>query len=118
MPADCCDLLPVREATDQELLFVHTQDLINAVATLSGDGAYDAAALSRLQYHIAADTLGNKHTHTAARLAAGTAAEMTQRVVRGEAANGFAVIRPAGMVATLILLGCSASVDGLQTMYG
>jgi hypothetical protein len=57
-PADCCERLPPREASDAELLAVHSPGLIAAVAALSH--ANSPADLNRVAEHLAPDALGNR----------------------------------------------------------
>jgi histone deacetylase 6 len=47
-------------------------------------------------YHYSADTYINEHSLMAARLSAGSAIEITERVVKGSLDNGFALVRPPG----------------------
>ncbi len=94
LATELCEQLPGREATDAELLRVHSPGLIAAVAALSTAGT--AAELALIKGYLGEELLGSCGTHAAARVAAGTAAEVAGRVAKGEAAHAFAVIRPAG----------------------
>ena len=55
---DCCDRLPLREATDEELLRVHHPQLLAAVAALD-DGA-GSQQLELIREYLAPDMLGNR----------------------------------------------------------
>jgi hypothetical protein len=77
-----------------ELLAVHSEGHVAAVEALSS--TRDRPLLAQAQKFLAPDTLGNKHTALAARVAAGTAAELATQVVSGQADGAFGVIRPLG----------------------
>ncbi|WIA13662.1 hypothetical protein OEZ85_007224 [Tetradesmus obliquus] len=94
---DICGRLQPREATEEELLSVHSAGLIAAVAALSH--ANQPSDLNQVADHLSPDMLGNRYTYRAARTAAGTAAELARQLVTGQASNGMALIRPAGHVA-------------------
>jgi histone deacetylase 6 len=81
-----CELVPAREATDRELRAVHTQGLIDAVQ-----------ATSRRDFtQLDPDTYACRASAEAARLAAGSLAELATMLVQGELENGFALLRPPG----------------------
>mgnify|MGYP001810976064 CR=1 FL=1 len=87
----------VEEATDEQLLAVHSPGLVAAIDALSHTTQTpQQLAAAGLGHHLAPDCLGNRHTARAARLAAGAAAGMAARLARGEADAGFALVRPAG----------------------
>jgi len=56
--AACCERLSPREASDAELLAVHSPGLVAAVAALSNANA--PADLNRVAAHLAPDALGNR----------------------------------------------------------
>ncbi|KAL2652443.1 hypothetical protein R1flu_020571 [Riccia fluitans] len=81
-----CVLLPPREATRTELRKVHSEAHVDAVeVTCKEDLSY-----------FTSDTYANKDSSLAARLAAGICADLATAIVRGEAQNGFALVRPPG----------------------
>jgi histone deacetylase 6 len=83
---DRCQIVPAREASDEELAAVHSRSLIDAVRAT---GRHDFTQLDP-------DTYACRDSATVARLAAGSLAELAQRVVRGDLANGLALLRPPG----------------------
>eukprot|EP00878_Enallax_costatus_P001106 GHUV01001243.1.p1 GENE.GHUV01001243.1~~GHUV01001243.1.p1 ORF type:complete len:446 (+),score=139.99 GHUV01001243.1:316-1653(+) len=83
-----CQRVAARTATRQELLRVHTQEHLQRLQ-LFCSGTVPAVS-------IPSDTYINQHTLRCAALAAGSAAEVACRVVRGEATRGAAIIRPPG----------------------
>ncbi len=81
-----CRRVAAREATDEELLAVHTQDLIHRV---------DATADSDFT-QLDPDTYACRDSAHAARLAAGGLIDLTIGVWRNELRNGLALLRPPG----------------------
>jgi acetoin utilization deacetylase AcuC-like enzyme len=81
-----CDRVEAREASDEELTAIHTRGLIEAIRATS----------LRDWTQLDPDTYACRNSAQAARLAAGGLAELTTRVVRGELANGLALLRPPG----------------------
>lgn len=77
-----------------ELLAVHSEGLVAAVEALSATS--EGPLLAQAQKFLAADMLGNQHTALAARVAAGTAAELATQVASGQADGAFGFIRPLG----------------------
>jgi hypothetical protein len=109
--------MEVAEASDEALLSVHTPGLVAAIDALgpatrfpeqltiagaAGGGNGGAPPLGP-------DSLGNCHTARAARLAAGAAAGLAERLVRGEADGGFALVRPAGARGLVGVVGMGRS---------
>jgi histone deacetylase 6 len=78
-----CRKVTPRVATKEELLLVHTKELVDAVIE------------SKLE-DLPSDNFVNEYTSQAALLAAGSLIELTERVVTGRLDNGFAIIRPPG----------------------
>jgi len=80
---DQCRIIDPREATDEELLGVHTKEHIHTVtdgsAMMDSSTYFNPAASSQV-----------------ARVAAGSVAAMTEEVMTGKARNGFCVVRPPG----------------------
>jgi histone deacetylase 6 len=84
--ADRCRRVPAREATDEELLTVHTAELLADVA----------ATADRPFTQLDPDTYANSASARAARLAAGGLIDMARAVASDEIANGLALVRPPG----------------------
>lgn len=96
-PSAVCELMPVEEATDEQLLAAHSPGLVTAIDALGPDTAFpEQLAIAGVGVFLESDSLGNRRTARAARLAAGAAAGMAARLARGEADAGFALVRPAG----------------------
>ncbi len=74
-----------RAATRDELLRVHDAAHVEQVLSFAGKAA-----------QLDGDTAMSPGSANAALLAAGAACELTQQVWRGEAQNGFALVRPPG----------------------
>ena len=86
-------LVPARQATDAELLAVHT---LKHVQTIDSTGKLSNLNCARLEREFNSIAL-NSSTALAARLAAGSLTELVLRVVETrDLASGFAVIRPPG----------------------
>ena len=81
-----CRRVPAREATSDELLAIHTPAHVARI---------DATA-SRAFAQLDADTYTSRESARVARLAAGGLVDLVDLVVRGELANGFALLRPPG----------------------
>lgn len=93
MFVDARSQVPAREATDAELLAVHTQVHVDTIDSLKNMDADACAKLERTFNSIAL----NPSTTLAARLAAGSLTDLCVRVATDRTlANGFAVIRPPG----------------------
>lgn len=89
--------MPVEEASDEALLAVHSPELVAAIDALGPKASYpEQLAASGVGEVLGPESLGNRHTARAARLAAGAAAGLAERLARGEADGGFALVRPAG----------------------
>jgi len=74
-----------RPATTDEILRVHSTDLLALLGKLEGQSA-----------RLDADTYSSPRSLEVARLAAGSTVELGLRIARGEAQSGFALIRPPG----------------------
>ena len=81
----CADV-PARAATDEELLGIHTPELLRQVAATA---ASDFLLLDP-------DTYTSRGSAWAARLAAGGLVDLTVEVLAGRLDNGFALVRPPG----------------------
>ncbi len=85
---DHLDRISPREASEEELMRVHTKEHIERIkkessSRLGGDGGDLSTPFARGGYQIAA-------------LAAGGAIEMMDAVISGKVTNGYALIRPPG----------------------
>jgi acetoin utilization deacetylase AcuC-like enzyme len=76
----------LREATDQELLRVHSPEHLRAIAATAG----------KSQTHLDGDTPTSPGSSHAARLAAGSLIECVDQVLAGQLKNAFALVRPPG----------------------
>lgn len=91
--ASKCKYIKAREATDEELLAVHTAAHIDALDSLASKTDEELRAFEQTVNSICV----NQSTPVAARLAAGSLVDLCAQVVEGEElGNGFAVIRPPG----------------------
>ena len=81
-----CERVEAREASDEELVAIHTRGLIEVIR----------ATLQRDWTQLDPDTYACRDSAQAAWLAAGGLAELATRVVQGEIANGLALLRPPG----------------------
>ncbi|GAX83479.1 hypothetical protein CEUSTIGMA_g10904.t1 [Chlamydomonas eustigma] len=118
-----CTLMPCREATEGELLAIHSPELVSALNSASASIAselkrdqngsasltedqqicheshahiQEAAELDSVLRVLDPSMLIGPSTATAARLAAGTAVDVAVAVATGRARAGVAVIRPPG----------------------
>ncbi|MFQ5515485.1 MAG: histone deacetylase [Myxococcota bacterium] len=76
---------PAREASDEEILRVHSAEALGQLQALSGT-----------QAQLDADTYVSPRSTDVARLAAGGSADLVLRVAGGENRSGFALVRPPG----------------------
>ena len=83
-PAPLRDV-PLRDASDEEILRVHAPEYLRALRELAGRSA-----------QLDPDTYVAPASYDVARLAAGSTTELALRIARGEARHGFALIRPPG----------------------
>jgi histone deacetylase 6 len=81
-----CHSVPAREATRDELSWVHTEAHIDAIAATS----------SRPFAQLDPDTYSCRDSAAAARLAAGGLIDLVREVEQGRLTNGFALLRPPG----------------------
>ena len=84
-----CVSIEAREATDAELLLVHSQTHLDAVRT-----TFDASSPDAVQGE--GDIYWTKHTERCARFAAGSATAAALAVASGAMHRAFAVVRPPG----------------------
>ena len=89
---DQCKIIPIRCATDDEILSVHSNEHLAEMKKLS--------ALKNRELEKAANKYNsiyfNKHTYGSALLSAGGVVELCDRVVKGNLTNGIAIVRPPG----------------------
>jgi acetoin utilization deacetylase AcuC-like enzyme len=78
--------VPVREATEEELLYIHSRDYINTVAATAG----------RPHGFLDGDTQTSAGSYKAALRAAGGLMNAIEMVNSGELDNAFALVRPPG----------------------
>jgi len=78
--------IPVREAIEEELLFIHSKDYIDMVAATSG----------KPYGYLDADTQTSEGSYLAALRAAGGLCNAMEMVEKGELDNAFALVRPPG----------------------
>lgn len=81
--------VPCTPASDEQLLRVHSQSHLDRVAWAARHNA-----------HLDPDTYVGSDSEQAARLAAGGLCNLVDAVLRGQARNGFALVRPPGHHAT------------------
>jgi histone deacetylase 6 len=84
--AERCRRVAAREATREELLAVHTPEHVDSIEATA---RHDFVQLDP-------DTYTSRHSAAAARLAAGGLIHLTEQVLSGTLANGFALVRPPG----------------------
>nr|5IKK_A Chain A, Histone deacetylase clr3 [Schizosaccharomyces pombe 972h-] len=91
-PSDVFLRIPAREATLEELLQVHSQEMYDRVTNTEKMSHEDLANLEKIS-----DSLYyNNESAFCARLACGSAIETCTAVVTGQVKNAFAVVRPPG----------------------
>ncbi len=78
--------VPVREATEEELLDIHSKDYISMVAATAG----------KPRSYLDADTQASPGSYQAALLAVGGLCNAIKMVNNGEIDNAFALVRPPG----------------------
>lgn len=82
-----CRQKPLREATDAELLRVHTEGHLEFIKRMAGQGSLT---------HVEEDTWVSPGSHTAARLAAGACVDAVEAVVKGDDKLAMCLVRPPG----------------------
>jgi len=78
--------VPVREATEEELLYIHSKDYINLVASTAG----------KPYGYLDGDTQTSAGSYLAALRAAGGLCNAVEMVIKGELDNAFGLVRPPG----------------------
>ncbi|XP_068579965.1 polyamine deacetylase HDAC10 [Cebidichthys violaceus] len=90
--ADRCVAVPVREATDADILLVHSEEYLEAVKKTPYMTLEDLKEFT-LQY---GDVYFHPNIYHCAKLAAGAALQLVDSVVTGKVRNGMALVRPPG----------------------
>ncbi|KAM9377366.1 polyamine deacetylase HDAC10 [Pholidichthys leucotaenia] len=90
--ADRCVSVPVREATNEEILLVHSEEYLEAVKKTPFMTLEDLKTFT-LQY---GDVYFHPNIYHCAKLAAGAALQLVDSVVTGKVRNGMALVRPPG----------------------
>ena len=88
-----CKRIEARKAKKQELRLVHTEKHLQTLEEVVEMGEKEIERLCLEKYH---SVYLNKDSMEAAMLAAGSAVELCEAVVKGEIQNGLAIIRPPG----------------------
>ncbi|KAM6936987.1 polyamine deacetylase HDAC10 [Xenentodon cancila] len=90
--AERCVSVPVREATDAEILLVHSEEYLEAVKKTPHMTLEDLKEFT-LQY---GDVYFHPNIYHCAKLAAGSALQLVDGVMTGKVRNGIALVRPPG----------------------
>ncbi|XP_028287029.1 polyamine deacetylase HDAC10 [Parambassis ranga] len=90
--ADRCISIPVREATDADILLVHSEEYLEAVKKTPYMTLEDLKEFT-LQY---GDVYFHPNIYHCAKLAAGAALQLVDSVMTGQVRNGMALVRPPG----------------------
>ncbi|KAM4733489.1 polyamine deacetylase HDAC10 [Anableps anableps] len=89
---DRCVSVPAREASDAEILFVHSEEYLEAVKKTPYMTLEDLKEFT-LQY---GDVYFHPNIYHCAKLAAGSALQLVDSVMTGKVRNGMALVRPPG----------------------
>ncbi|KAM9854630.1 polyamine deacetylase HDAC10 [Aulostomus maculatus] len=87
-----CVSIPVREATDEEILLVHSEEYLEAVKETPYMTLEDLKDFT-LKY---GDVYFHPNIYHCAKLAAGAALQLVDGVMSGKVRNGMALVRPPG----------------------
>ncbi|XP_041795005.1 polyamine deacetylase HDAC10 [Chelmon rostratus] len=90
--ADRCVSVPVREATDADILLVHSEEYLEAVKKTPYMTLEDLEEFT-LQY---GDVYFHPNIYHCAKLAAGATLQLVDSVMTGKVRNGMALVRPPG----------------------
>ncbi|KAJ0029336.1 hypothetical protein NQD34_004333 [Periophthalmus magnuspinnatus] len=90
--ADRCVSVPVREATDEDILLVHSKEYLEAVKQTPYMTLEDLQVFT-LQY---GDVYFHPNIYHCAKLAAGATLQLVDSVMTGKVRNGMALVRPPG----------------------
>lgn len=89
---DRCVCVPVREATDADILLVHSEEYLEAVKKTPFMTLEDLMEFTQ-QY---GDVYFHPNIYHCAKLAAGAALQLVDSVMTGKVRNGMALVRPPG----------------------
>ena len=89
---ESCTIIPIREATDDEILTVHDD---KHLANMKNTASMNSYALTRAESLYNSIYLNN-HSYKSALLSAGGVVELCDQVVTGRINNGIAIVRPPG----------------------
>uniref|UniRef100_A0A673BVX9 Histone deacetylase domain-containing protein n=1 Tax=Sphaeramia orbicularis TaxID=375764 RepID=A0A673BVX9_9TELE len=89
---DRCVSVPVREATDADILLVHSEEYLEAVKKTPFMTLEDLMEFTQ-QY---GDVYFHPNIYHCAKLAAGAALQLVDNVMTGKVRNGMALVRPPG----------------------
>ncbi|XP_042352613.1 polyamine deacetylase HDAC10 isoform X1 [Plectropomus leopardus] len=90
--AERCVSVPVREATDEDILLVHSEEYLEAVKKTPYMTLEDLKEFT-LQF---GDVYFHPNIYHCAKLAAGAALQLVDSVMTGKVRNGMALVRPPG----------------------
>ncbi|KAK0155700.1 Histone deacetylase 10 [Merluccius polli] len=90
--AGCCVPVPVREATDEEILLVHSEEYLEGVKKTPFMDLEDLMAFTQ-QY---GDVYFHPNIYHCAKLAIGATLQLVDSVMTGKVRNGMALVRPPG----------------------
>ncbi|KAM4618505.1 polyamine deacetylase HDAC10 isoform 2-T2 [Polymixia lowei] len=90
--ADRCVSIPVREATDAEILLAHSEEYLEAVKKTPYMSLEDLMTFTQ-QY---GDVYFHPNIYHCAKLAIGATLQLVDNVMRGRVRNGMALVRPPG----------------------
>lgn len=87
-----CKQLPVRQATEQEILLAHSEEYLEAVKQTPKMSVEELMAFSK-QY---SDVYFHQNIYHCAKLAVGATLQLVDSVMKREVRNGMALVRPPG----------------------
>uniref|UniRef100_A0A672M3C1 Histone deacetylase domain-containing protein n=1 Tax=Sinocyclocheilus grahami TaxID=75366 RepID=A0A672M3C1_SINGR len=87
-----CKQLPVRQATEQEILLAHSEEYLEAVKQTPKMSVEELMAFSK-QY---SDVYFHQNIYHCAKLAVGATLQLVESVMKREVRNGMALVRPPG----------------------
>lgn len=90
--ADRCVSVPVREATEEEILLVHSEEYLENVKKTPHMSVEELKVFT-LQY---GDVYFHPNTYHCAKLAVGATLQLVDSVMTGKVRNGIALVRPPG----------------------
>nr|7KUV_A Chain A, Polyamine deacetylase HDAC10 [Danio rerio] len=90
--AQRCKAVPVRQATEQEILLAHSEEYLEAVKQTPGMNVEELMAFSK-KYNA---VYFHQNIYHCAKLAAGATLQLVDSVMKREVRNGMALVRPPG----------------------